>query len=130
MKLGYYQIWIIKEDVENITMQIKYGLYEFLVMFFGLCNAMATFKTLMNLIFHEKLDEFVIIYIDDIFIYSKIAKEHARHLEYVLRKLKENQFFANHVKSEYTQEEMNFLGHVLSQMRISLNSKKFETIKC
>jgi hypothetical protein len=92
MKSRYYQIWIIEEDVGKTTMWTKYGLYEFLVMFFRLCNALATFKTLMNLIFHEKLDEFVIIYIDDIFIYSKTAKEHARHLEYVLRKLKKTSF--------------------------------------
>lgn len=70
--------------------QTKYGLYESLVMFLGLCNVQATLKTLMNLIFYEKLDEFVIIYIDDIFIYSKTTKEDTRHLEYVLRKLKEN----------------------------------------
>jgi len=84
----------------------------------------------MNFIFHEKLDKFVIVYIDDIFIYSKTAKEHARHLEYVLRKLKENQFFANYAKNEFTQKEMNFLGHVLSQMGISLNSRKLEAIEC
>ncbi len=113
MKSRYYQIWIIKEDAKK-TMMSKFGLYEFLVMFFGLCNTMATFKTLMNLIFHEKLDEFVIVYIDDIFIYSKTTKQHARHLEYILRKLKENQFFANYAKNEFTQKEMNFLGHVLS----------------
>jgi len=90
MKSKYYQIWIIKEDVEKTMMQTKYGLYESLVMFLGLCNVQATFKTLMNLVFYEKLDEFVIIYIDDIFIYSKTTKEDTRHLEYVLRKLKEN----------------------------------------
>jgi hypothetical protein len=71
MNSRYYQIWITYEDFEKTTMWTKYGLYEFLVMFFGLCNTLAIFKTLMNLIFHEKLDEFVIIYIDDIFIYSK-----------------------------------------------------------
>lgn len=110
--------------------QTKYGLYESLVMFLGLCNVQARLKTLMNLIFYEKLDEFVIIYIDDIFIYSKTTKEDTRHLEYVLRKLKENYFFVNHVKNEFIQEEMNFLGHVMFYVGISLNSRKLETIKC
>jgi hypothetical protein len=130
MKSGYYQIWIIYEDVEKTMMWIKYGLYEFLVMFFGLCNILATFKTLMNLILYEKLDKFVINYIDDIFIYSKTATKHVMHLEYVLRKLKENQFFANHVKSEFAQEEINFLRHVRSHIGVNLNTRKLEAIKC
>jgi hypothetical protein len=80
-KLNYYQIHFVKEDIENMTMRTKYGSYEFLVMPFGLCNALSTFTT-----FHEKLDEFVIIYIDDILLYSKTTEEHVKHLEYVLRK--------------------------------------------
>jgi hypothetical protein len=77
------------EDVEKMAMMTKYGSYEFLVMPFGLCNAPSKFMTLMNFIFHEMLDEFVIIiYIDDILVYSKIAKEHAEHLEYVLSKFR------------------------------------------
>jgi hypothetical protein len=70
-----------------MAMRIRYSPYEFLVMQFGLCNAPLTFTTFMNSIFHEKLDEVVIIYIDDILVYSKILKEHAEHFEYVLNKL-------------------------------------------
>jgi len=69
--------------VENMTMRTRYGSYDFLVMLFGLCKAPSTFTTLMNSIFHKKLDEFVIIYIDDILMYSKFAEEHATHLEFV-----------------------------------------------
>jgi hypothetical protein len=65
-------------------MRTKYGSYEFLVMPFGLCNTLSTFTTFMNSIFHEKLDEFVIIYIDDILVYTKTTKKHVKHLEYVL----------------------------------------------
>ncbi len=67
-------------------MRTKYGLYEFQMMPFGLCNAPSMFTTLMNSIFHEKLDKFMIIYIDDIFVYSKIVEKHVEHLEYVLNK--------------------------------------------
>jgi hypothetical protein len=68
-------------------MKTKYGSYEFLVMSLGLCNALSMFMTFMNSIFHKKLDEFMIIYIDDILMYSKITKERVKHLEYVLSKL-------------------------------------------
>jgi hypothetical protein len=70
-----------------MIVRTKYGLYEFLVMPFGLCNVLSTFTTLMNSIFHEKLDKFMIIYINDILVYSKTTKEHVEHLEYVLNKL-------------------------------------------
>jgi hypothetical protein len=70
-----------------MIMRTKYGLYEFLVMPFGLCNALSTFMTFMNSIFHENLDEFVIIYINDILVYSKTMEEHVKHLEYVLNKI-------------------------------------------
>jgi len=91
-----------------------YGSYEFLMMPFGLCNVPSMFMTFMNSIFHEKLDKFVIIFInDDILVYFRITKEHAKHLLYVLSKLYEKKLFANKVKNEFTQEEMDFLGHIL-----------------
>ncbi len=82
-------------------MRTKYGSYELLVMPFRLCKVSSTFTTFTNSIFHEKLDEFVIIYIDDILVYSKMRKEHVEHLEYVLNKFYENKFFANKVKIEF-----------------------------
>jgi len=72
------------------------------------------FTTVMNSIFHEKLDKFMIIYIDDIFVYSRIVEEHVEHLEYVLNKLHESKLFANRVKNEFAYEEMGFLRHILS----------------
>ncbi len=110
-------------------MRTCYGSYEFLVMPFGLCNAHSTFTTLMNSIFHNKLDEFLIIYIDGILIYSKSAKEHAKHLEYILQKLKDNNFYANKAKSEFARMEMDFLAHVLSLEGIRPNLKKVHAIK-
>ncbi len=110
-------------------MRTKYGSYKFLVMPFKLCNVSSTFMTFMDSIFHKKLDEFVIIYIHDILVYSKMAKEHAEHLEYVLNKLYEDKFFANMAKSEFAQEEMDFLGHILSWEGVTLDLKKLETTK-
>ncbi len=73
LKLSYYQICIMDANVEKMTMRTKYGFCEFMVMLFGLCNVPSTFTILMNLIFHDKLDEFISIYIDDILVYSKLA---------------------------------------------------------
>ncbi len=86
-KSGYYQICITDGNVEKMGMKTMNGSYGFLVMPFGLCNALSTFITFVNSIFHEKLDEFVIIYIDDILVYSKISEEHTNYLEYVMNKL-------------------------------------------
>ncbi len=87
------------------------------------------FTTLMNFIFHKKLNEFVIIYIDDILVYSKIVEEHAKHLKCLLNKLQKSQFFANKGKSEFAQKEMDFLRHILSWEGVRFDLKKLETIK-
>ncbi len=78
---------------------------------FMLC--LSTLTIFMNFIFHKKLDEFVIIYIDDILVHSKIVEEHVKRLEYLLSKLFKNQLFANRAKNEFAQKEMGFLGHIL-----------------
>ncbi len=82
----------------------------------------------MNSIFHEKLDEFVIIYIDDILVYSKIIKEHVEHLQYVFNKL-HDKLFVNKAKNEFAQEEMDFLKHILSKEGVKPNVKKLQAIK-
>lgn len=83
-KSGYYQIRAAKGDIENTACRTRYGSYEFLVMPFGLCNAPTTFTTMMNSMFQKETGEFVIIYINDILIYSKTEKDHVRHIEQVL----------------------------------------------
>jgi hypothetical protein len=89
LKSNYYQIHVQDVNVEKMAMRTRYGSYEFLVMSFGLYNALSTFTTLMNSIFHKKLDKFIIINIDDILVYSKSVEEHASHLKFLLQKLKE-----------------------------------------
>jgi len=88
LKSRYYQIHIADENVEKMAMKTMYNLYEFLVIQFGLCNAPLTFTTFMNSI----LDEFMIIYINDILVYWNIIKEHVEHFGYVLNKFRQNNF--------------------------------------
>lgn len=105
-----------------------YDSYEFLLMPFRLCNVSSAFTTFMNSIFHEKLNEFMIIYINHMLVYSKTMKEHVEHLEYVLNKLWKNQLLTNSRKNEFAQENMDFLGHILSHEGVRLYPKKLETI--
>src|SRR3954471_19775643 len=87
LRLGYHQIKIRNEDVPKMAFTTHYGLYEYTVMSFGLTNALATFSRLMNYIFMEYLDKFVVVYLDDILIYSKTEEEHAEYLRLILEKL-------------------------------------------
>jgi len=83
----------------------------------------------MNSIFHGKLDEFVIIYIDEILVYLKFAKEHVTHLKFVLQKFKENKLYTNQAKNKFVSPKMNILGHVLSWEGVKPNPKKIKSIK-
>jgi hypothetical protein len=95
---------------------------------FGLCNAPLTFKTLMNTILREEMDDFVIVYIDDILVYSKTAEEYVRHLEVVLQKLRDNKLYANVEKSDFAQNEIEFLGQVVTKDGIKSDMNKIKTI--
>src|SRR3954470_19256902 len=94
LRLGYHQIKIRNEDIPKTTFTTRYGLYEYTVMSFGLTNAPAAFSCLMNSIFMEYLDKFIVISLDDILIYSKNEEEHAEHHKLVLMKLREHRLYA------------------------------------
>ena len=106
----------------------RYGLYEYLVMSFGLTNAPAHFMYLMNYVFMPELDKFVVVFIDDILIYSKTKKEHAEHLRIVLTRLREHQLYAKFSKCEFWLDKVHFLGHVLSAEGVAVDPGKVEDV--
>jgi hypothetical protein len=128
LRLGYHQIKIRKEDIPKMAFSTRYGLYEFTVMSFGLTNAPAYFMYLMNSIFMEELDVFVVIFIDDILIYSKTQEDHARHIHIVLQKLREHRLYAKFSKCEFWLEEVSFLGHILSKGGIAVDPRKVQDV--
>jgi hypothetical protein len=114
LRSGYHQTRIRLEDILKTAFTTWYGLFEYLDMSFGLTNAPAHFTYLMNSVFMPELDKFVVVFIDDILIYSKNEKEHAKHLRIVLTRLREHQLYAKFSKCVFWLEEIQFLGHVLS----------------
>jgi len=128
LRSGYYQIRIVEGDEEKTACRTRYGSYKFLVMPFGLTNAPATFCTLMNDIFREWLDDFVVVYIDDILIYSSSLEEHAKHLCKVFQRLRENKLCAKLEKCEFGVTEMDFLGHRITQEGLKMDDHKVKAI--
>ncbi|GKF58662.1 reverse transcriptase [Tanacetum coccineum] len=117
-----------EQDVSKTAFRTRYGHYEFLVMPFGLTNAPAVFMDLMNRIFHEYLDKFVIVFIDDILIYSKFEEEHEQHLRMVLEILKQKKSYAKFSKYEFWLQQVAFLGHIVSADGIIMDPSKVEAI--
>ncbi|XP_042404529.1 uncharacterized protein LOC121994622 [Zingiber officinale] len=115
-------------DIQKTAFRTRYGHYEFLVMPFGLTNAPAVFMDLMNRIFLEYLDQFVIVFIDDILIYSRSEEEHAQHLRIVLETLRRHHLYAKFSKCAFWLSSVGFLGHVVSSRGISVDPQKIEAI--
>jgi len=128
LRLGYHQLRIKPEDIPKTAFRTGYGHYEFIVMPFGLTNAPAVFMDLMNRVFRPYLDEFVVVFIDDILIYSKDNEKHAQHLPIVLQTLREHQLYAKLKKYEFWLEEVVFLGHVVSKEGIKVDPQKIKAI--
>ncbi|WVZ89773.1 hypothetical protein U9M48_036137 [Paspalum notatum var. saurae] len=128
LRSEYYQIKIREEDVPKTAFSTRYGLYEYLVMSFGLTNAPAFFMYMMNSVFMNELDKFVVIFIDDILIYSKNEKEHTEHLQIVLTRLREHKLYAKFSKCAFWLKKVGFLGHILSEKGVAVDPSKVECV--
>ncbi|XP_071927217.1 uncharacterized protein [Coffea arabica] len=128
LRQRYYQLKIKKEDILKTAFSTRYGHFEFAIMPFGLTNAPAAFMDLMQRIFKKYLDQFVVIFIDDILIYSKTREEHAKHLEVVLQILREHKLYAKFSKCEFWLTEISFLGHRVSEDGIAVDPVKVEAV--
>nr|GEX20319.1 putative reverse transcriptase domain-containing protein [Tanacetum cinerariifolium] len=114
MRSGYHQLRVREEDILNTAFKTRYGHYEFQVMPFSLTNASAVFLDLMNRVCKPYLDKFMIVFIDDILIYSKSKQEHEEHLKLILELLKKEQLYAKFSKCEFWIPKVQFLGHVIN----------------
>nr|GEW34623.1 putative reverse transcriptase domain-containing protein [Tanacetum cinerariifolium] len=129
LRLGYHQLRVREEDILKTAFRTRYDHYEFQVMPFGLTKAPAVFMDLMNRECKPYLDKFVIVFIDDILIYSKNKQEHEEHLKLILELLKKEQLYAKFSKCEFWIPKVQFLGHVIDSQGIHVDPAKIESIK-
>ncbi|GJY07241.1 reverse transcriptase domain-containing protein [Tanacetum coccineum] len=129
LRSGYHQLRVREEDIPKTAFRTRYGHYEFRVMPFGLTNAPAVFMDLMNRVCKPYLDKFVIVFIDDILIYSRNEKEHEEHLKTILELLKKEELYAKFSKCEFWINTVKFLGHVIDSSGIHVDPAKIEAVK-
>ncbi|GJQ98052.1 putative reverse transcriptase domain-containing protein [Tanacetum coccineum] len=129
LRSGYHQLRVRKEDIPKTAFRTRYGHYEFQVMPFGLTNALAVFMNLMNRVCKPYLDKFVIVFINDILIYSKNKQEHEEHLRLILELLKKEEFNAKFSKCKFWIPKVKFLGHMIASQGIHMDPAKIQSIK-
>ncbi|GJX67527.1 reverse transcriptase domain-containing protein [Tanacetum coccineum] len=129
LRSGYHQLRVREEDIPKTAFRTRYGHFEFTVMPFGMTNAPAIFMDLMNRVCKPYLDKFVIVFIDDILIYSKSEEEHEVHLKTILDLLKKEKLYAKFSKCEFWLKEVQFLGHVVNRDGIHVDPSKVESVK-
>ena len=128
LQSGYHQIRIKDEDVPKTAFRTPLGHYQFRVLSFGLTNAPATFQAVMNSIFRKHIGKFVLVYLDDILIFSKSPQEHAQHLRMVLDILGQHKLYAKMPKCEFNKPELQFLGHIVGRQGIRMDPSKTAVI--
>jgi hypothetical protein len=128
LRSGYHQIKIRPQDIPKTAFSTRYGLYKYLVMSFGLTNAPTHFMYLMNSVFMLELDKFVVVFIDDILVYSENEEDHTKQLEIVLTRLREHKLYVKFSKCEFWLTKVPFLGHILSAEGISVDPNKVQEV--
>jgi hypothetical protein len=128
LRSGYHQLRIRGSDIPKTTFHTRCGLYEYTVMSFKLTNTPAYFTCLMNKVFMEYLDKFVVVFIDDILVYSETEEEHEEHLRLVLEKLRTNQLYTKFNKCEFWLTQVAFLVHVISVRGVSVDPGKVKDV--
>ncbi|GKE49793.1 putative reverse transcriptase domain-containing protein [Tanacetum coccineum] len=129
LRSGYHQLRVREEDIPKTAFRTRYGYCEIQVIPFRLTNAPAVFMDLMNRVCKPYLDKFVIIFIDDILIYSKSKEEHAEHLKLILELLKKEELYAKFSKCDFWLSRVQFIGHVIDSEGIQVDPAKIESIK-
>ncbi|GJW48633.1 putative reverse transcriptase domain-containing protein [Tanacetum coccineum] len=129
LRSGYHQLRVRDEDIPKTFFRTRYGHYEFQVMSFGLTNAPAVFMDLMNRVCKPYLDKFVIVFIDDILIYSRNKEEHANHLRMILELLKKEKLYAKFSKYDFWIRVVQFLGHLIDSQGLHVDPAKIEAVK-
>jgi hypothetical protein len=129
LRSGYHQVRIKEDDINKTTFRTRYGHYEFIVVSFGLSNAPTVFMFLKNGVFREYLDKFVIVFLDDILVYSKSKEEYEQHLRMVLQVLREHRLYAKISKCIFYQKKIHYLGHIISTVGIVVDPEKIEAIR-
>jgi hypothetical protein len=129
LRSGYHQVRIKEEDISKTSFRTRYGHYEFTVVPFGLSNAPAIFMCLINGVFRRYLDKFVIVFLDEIIIYSKSEEENEHHLRMVLQVLRENKLYAKLSKCSFYHKQIHYLGHIISKDGIEVDPEKVEAIR-
>ena len=128
LRLGYHKVRVIEEDMEKTVFQTRYGHYEFVVMPFGLTNVHAVFMNLMNRVCRPMLDRLVIVFINDILVYSRAREQHEEHLHELLGVLRRERLYAKFSKCEFWLEDVQFLRHQVNQDEILVDPAKIEAV--
>jgi hypothetical protein len=129
LRSGYHQIRVHPDDVPKTTFRTHEGHYEFLIMPFGLTNAPSTFQSLMNDIFKPYMRKFVLVFFDDILVYSRSWEDHLKHLELTLKILQQNHLFVKLSKCSFGQQQVDYLGHLISNLGVETDPSKVKSVQ-